>query len=237
MIGFDFTARVRARHRRASFIDSLIAGSPDLRRAPAEVQAMLAIARELDGNGPRMSLQTFPEVLACDIADGAQILNTTTETIICPDYTFAGNDPRLRPGAAFRHTAYFDVSNVATTPGTLTFRQRWGGVAGTAMLTGPAIALDTVARSNFSGRIEILTVWRTIGSAGTAFSMGFVILGDLPVESAANIHPYMLPQSAPAVTSSLDTTSSKALSLTAQFSVLTATTQLTNHLRILESLN
>jgi hypothetical protein len=46
----------------------------------------------------------------------------------------------------------------------------------------------------------------------------------------------VVPVSAPAAVS-IDTTIAKALSPTVQFSVATATTQLVNHIAILESLN
>lgn len=175
--------------------------------------------------------------LVRDIADGAQILNTTSETIICPDYTFAANDPLIYQGAMFNVRCWFDVSNVVTTPGTLTLRIRWGGVAGTVLASTGAVALSTTARSNYSGSLDADIVWRSVGSAGSAFCQGRAFLNDTPVAADS------LPQgiytmgsagaNVPAVVSSLDTTTSKALSVTAQFSVSTATTQLTNHIRIL----
>jgi hypothetical protein len=71
------------------------------------------------------------------------------------------------------------------------------------------------------------------------FAMGVATLNNVPVGAAA------LPQSlytmtagganVPAVVGSLDTTSTKLLSVTGQFSVNTATTQLTNHMRILSA--
>lgn len=179
--------------------------------------------------------------LLVDIADGAQILNTTTETIIAPDFTFAAGDPRLYQGAAFNIRCWFDVSNVVTTPGTLTLRVRWGGVAGTILATTGAITLSSTARSNYTGSLDADLVWRSIGSAGSAFCMGIVTLNDVPVAADS------LPQSlytmtsaganVPAVVSSLDTTTAKALSVTGQFSVSTATTQLTNHIRILKAIS
>lgn len=177
--------------------------------------------------------------LVVDVADGAQILNTTTETIVCPDYTFSANDPRIYQGASFSIECWFDVSNVVTTPGTVTFRVRWGGVAGTVLASSGAISMDTTARSNFSGSLKATLVWRSIGSAGSAFCQGLVILGNVPVGAAADPQSLYFMGSAgenvPAVVSSLDTTTSKALSVTAQFSVNTATTQLTNHIRILRA--
>lgn len=181
----------------------------------------------------------YTSPLVVDIADGAQILNTTTETIICPDFTFSASDNRIYPGAAFNIRSWFDVSNVVTTPGTVTFRVRWGGVAGTVLASTGAISMDTTARSNFSGGLDADLIWRTIGSAGSAFCQGLVTLNNVPVGAAADpqglYHMGSAGENVPAVVSSLDTTTSKALSVTVQFSVATATTQLTNHIRILKS--
>src|SRR5215831_19594343 len=92
--------------------------------------------------------------LVVDIADGAQILNTTTETIICPDYAFSTNDSRIYQGASFSVECWFDVSNVVTTPGTLTLRLRWGGVAGTVLASTGAITLSATARTSYSGSLH-----------------------------------------------------------------------------------
>jgi hypothetical protein len=187
------------------------------------------------------SKQGFNEVLVTDLADGAQILNTTTETIICPDYSFAANDPHVYPGATFRVHCEFDVSNVVTTPGTLTMRVRWGGVGGTILATTGAITLSSTARANFTGSLEVYLVVRTVGSAGSMYCMGKVLLNDVPAGADSAPQSIYTMTSAglnvPAVVSSLDTTTAKLLSVTGQFSVSTATTQLTNHIRVLECLN
>lgn len=184
--------------------------------------------------------QYYTSPLVVDLADGTAVSATTTETIICPDFTFAANDPRIYPGAAFNIRCRFDVSNVVTTPGTLTMRVRWGGVAGTVLASTGAINLDTTAHSNYAGSLVADLVWRTIGASGSAFCMGEVHLNDVPVGSAGAPQGFYSMGSAganvPAVVSSLDTTTSKALSVTAQFSVNTAGTQLTNHIRILSAI-
>jgi len=177
----------------------------------------------------------YSSPLVVDIADGAQILNTVTETIICPDFTFAAGDNRIYQGAAFNLRAWFDVSNVVTTPGTLTLRLRWGGVAGTVLASTGAVTLSSTARSNYAGSIDLDLIVRSIGSAGSMFAMGRCFLNDVPI--AADSAPqgiYTMGSAGanvPAVVASLDTTTAKALSLTGQFSVATATTQLTCHIR------
>jgi hypothetical protein len=187
-----------------------------------------------------MPVQPYYAPLVVDIADGTQILNTTTETIIFPDYSFAANDPLIRVGSCIRTTCYFDSSFVITTPGTLTLRLRWGGVGGTSMCATGAYAPDpTAALANRAAFIEFLTVWRTVGSAGTAFTMGRWGIADVDDASATtlqgNLAMFVFPNTA-AVTTSLDTTTAKALSVTATHSVATATTQTTGHIRIIESL-
>lgn len=181
----------------------------------------------------------YQSPLVIDIADGTQHAASTTETIICPDFTFSAYDNRIYQGAALNVRCWFDVSNVVTTPGTITFAIRWGGVAGTILAQTSAIQMDTTARANYSGHLNADIVWRSIGSSGSAFTMGYVLLNNVPTGSAAAPQGIYTMTSAganvPAVVSSLDTTTSKALSVTADFSVNTAGTQITNHIRILSS--
>lgn len=176
--------------------------------------------------------------LKVDIADGAQHAASTTETIICPDFAFAAGDERIFQGACLRLTLGFDVSNVVTTPGTITFAIRWGGVAGTILAQTQAIQMDTTARANYSGLMQAWITWRSIGSAGSAFTQGIVFLNNV-ADAAAAAPQYFTMGSAganvPAVVGSLDTTTAKNLSVTADFSVATAGTQITNHTRILEA--
>jgi hypothetical protein len=170
-----------------------------------------------------------------DIADGAQIAATTTETILFPDVQFGVDDARIYPGAMFSIVAWFDISNVATTPGTVRFRLRWGGVGGVVLADSGAIAMDSTARANFSGKLEADIMWRTIGANGSAFCQGLVNLGNVPAGAAGRPQgAYFMGvagENVPAVQTGLDTTTAKALSLTAAFSLNTAGTQITGHLR------
>jgi len=213
-------------------------------RLPERVKRSLELASASEwGSAPKASSVAWRDVLTPRrvlAADGAQVLNTTTETIMIPDFTFAAD--YMEVGDAFKYTLFFDWSSVITTPGTVTFRLRWGGVAGTALAASGAYAPDpTAAGTAISGWIEYYLVVRSIGSAGSMFCMGRMCLQDFDDASATtivgNLNMSVIPVSAPAVTSSLDTTTAKALSPTVAFSVATATTQLTNHLAFLESLN
>lgn len=175
-----------------------------------------------------------------DRLDGAQIAATTTETIMVPDVQFAADDARIYPGAMFNGVIWFDISNVVTTPGTVRFRVRWGGVGGVVLADSGAISMDTTARANYSGRLEFDLMWRSDGANAEAFCQGKVELGNVPVGAAARPQGrYFMGvagENVPAVQTGLDTTTAKLLSVTAQFSVATAGTQLTSHLRKLLAL-
>lgn len=206
--------------------------------------ALLRIAENLskphDSFGPRGSNQGWEECIYRIAADGAQVLNTVTETIMVPDFTLPAN--YLTVGKTLKYTIYFDVSTVITTPGTITLALRWGGVAGVVLCTSGAFAPDpTGASTTVSGMVEFLCTGRSEGTAGTAFAMGNMILNDFDDASATtivgNLAMVMIPASAPAVSGAIDTTIAKALSPTVKFSVATATTQFKAHLATLEALN
>lgn len=215
-------------------------------RMPRSVRGWLERSRDARwGDAPQVKASgvSWRDVLTPRrvlVADGAQVLNTTTETIMCPDFTFAAD--YMEVGDTFKYTLLFDVSTVITTPGTQTYRLRWGGVAGTSLAASGAFAPDpTAASTTVSQMLEYWLVCRSTGSAGSMFCMGRLTPNDHDDASATtivgNLNMQMIPTSAPAVTSSLDTTTAKALSPTVAFSVATATTQLTTHIAILESLN
>lgn len=188
----------------------------------------------------------YTSPLVVDVADGAQVLNTTTQSFVSPAYAFGANDPRIFQGAAFELQNWFDVSNVVTTPGNVRFRIKRlaaGGAAttGTVLADSGTINMDTTARSNFSGCLRAALVVRSIGSAGSMFCQGQVFLGNVPVGAAADPQGIYFMGSAgenvPAVVGSLDTTTAWDLGVTVEFSVSTATTQLTNHIRILKAVS
>lgn len=175
-------------------------------------------------------------------ASGTQVAATTTETIMCPDFVFPAR--MMEAGDAFKYTLFGDMSTVITTPGTITFRLRWGGVAGTVLAASGAFApSDTAASTTVSYCVEWYLVARTVGPAGSMFCMGKIEWNDYGGANddaaglIANLNMKLAPVSAPAAVGSLDTTTAKALSPTVAFSVATAGTQLTNHIALLESLN
>lgn len=173
------------------------------------------------------------------ITNGTQISNSTSETIVCPDFYVPAYT--MLPGRTLFIVAYGVMSNVVTTPGTLTMRVRWGGVAGTLLFASAAQGLDTTARTNSHWRMEGHIVCRTDGSTGT-FRSGGILDCNVLSSTAANLLPALMGSAgAPLANSSadvtVDTTTSKLLSVTAQFSVATNPTNLTCDIRIVQVLN
>lgn len=173
-------------------------------------------------------------------ASGAQIANTTSETIAVPDVTLAAGF--MYVGRALKYTIFGEQSTVVTTPGTVIFRLRWGGVAGTALATSGAYAPDpTGASTSLACYVEYYLVCRAYSaSAGSIFAMGRAWWNDVDDASVTtiigNLNMHAFPNT-PAVTGSLDTVTAKALSPTFTSSVSTSGTNFTAHIGILESLS
>lgn len=208
---------------------------------PDHIQDMLDRAAIDSGPfGRRGSVQGWEETLYAPTADGAQILNSTSETIMVPDFTLPAN--YMVQGRMLKYTLFFDNSTVITTPGTITLKLRWGGVAGTTLATSGAYAPDpTAASTTVSGYVEWYLIARAApGATASSFTMGRMWLNDYDDASATtiigNLNMHVIPASAPAAVN-IASNAANALTPTCTFSVATATTQLTTHLALLESLN
>jgi hypothetical protein len=187
-----------------------------------------------------MGAQNWEETLDLLTADGTQISNSTSETIICPDFNIPAY--YMSPGRTLKISAWGVCSNVVTTPGTLTMRVRWGGVAGTVLLASGAQGMDTTARTNALWALEAWITCRTAGATGTFNSGGVWYQYNLLASTAANLLPALLGSAgAPAASGNanvtVDTTTAKLLSVTAQFSVATSPTNLTCQQRVIRVIN
>jgi hypothetical protein len=171
------------------------------------------------------------------LASDGTAVTAAAETIMCPDFTFAAD--YMEVGDAFKYTLLFEQSTVITTPGTYTYRLRWGGAAGTSLAASGAFAPDpTAASTSLALMVEYWLVVRSVGSAGSMLAMGRLTPNDFDDASATalkgNLDMMAFPNT-PAAVGSLDTTTAKALSPTVTPSV--ATGSITTHIAILESLN
>ncbi len=184
-------------------------------------------------------VQGWEETLESTTADGTQISNSTTETIICPDFNIPAY--YMAPGRTLRIWAFGVMSNVVTTPGTLTVWVRWGGVAGTVLVTSAAQGLDTTARTNSIWAMQTVIVCRTAGATGT-FMSGGIFWGNVLSSTAANLLPALLGSAGTPLASgnaavTVNTTTANLLSCTSKFSVSTSPTNLTCQQRLIEALN
>lgn len=185
-----------------------------------------------------MTIQTFDEVLVNEITDGTLISNTTTETIIYPDYQFPAG--YFYPGRAVRGLMRGKCSNVVTTPGTLIYRLRMGAatLSTTAVVASPALNLDNVARTDYPWELQFLIVCRLpaipAGTGGTILMFGKIEQANVLSSTAANLLPQFIPTPA-AAPATLNTRISNLFSVSAQFSVLTSPTNLQGTQYLLEA--
>lgn len=177
-----------------------------------------------------MSRQFWQETLAWATADGAAIANTTTETIVFPNVTLPAN--YMADGRALELIAYGRLSTTATP--TITFRLRWGGVAGTLLAVTEAITNGS-AVTNVNWEIYLVIQTRANGSSGSLFVMGSATVHTSATAVVANVFGVSGFDAPAAVTA--DLTADTALSLTAQWSAASASNTLTGHLYTLKSLN
>lgn len=185
-----------------------------------------------------MSRQFWSEQIAWATADGTAIANTITETIIFPNITIPAN--YMADGRVLRITIFGRHSTTGTP--TLTFRVRWGGVAGTVLAASGAITCGSGVTAGM-WRMDVLIQTRSNGSAGTLFVTGQATVADdaaSTVGSATNTHGSDFMGSAGVATPAavaVDLTADTALSVTATWSAASASNTLTGHNYILESLN
>lgn len=161
-----------------------------------------------------MSVQSWMETIAASLADAAAVTGTT-ETILVPNITLPAN--YMYPGRVLKARLAGKISNIVTTPGTITLQARWGGVAGASLATSGVISQNIVAQTDDSWEAEFYIVCRTAGAAGSFLTSGKAFFGNAIAANAGQV--FLIPASANAAVGSLDTTAATALSFTAKFSL------------------
>jgi hypothetical protein len=161
--------------------------------------------------------------------DGTALANSTTATSILPSAARL-----LLPGNFFSYVgqelileASGRISNIVTTPGTLTFQFRLGPTSAIVAATSPAFALNIVAKTNVTWWLRWAMTVRSLGTstAATLMHTGFwtseSVVGS-PLPSAGGSGTLMIPASAPAVGTGFDSTVGNISDLFAQWSVANA---------------
>jgi hypothetical protein len=192
----------------------------------------------------------YSDLLVAQYENGAAIANSTTETRLqaatAPCTLGAGYFDQL--GKTIEIQMRFRISTVVTTPGTLTLRVKLGSTitTGTGAVTGGvsvfdsgAIALNTVAKTNVTGRLGILLTAQVLGDGALAKLMGVGQITSEALVGAAAGQPldFLLPASAPAQGTGFNANVAQSLDISAQWSVANAANSIQSHLYVVKGLN
>lgn len=157
-------------------------------------------------------LPAYPLVLASAYADGAALTASVTATSILHGSGKATIPAgTLQLGSMVKATLRGRISNIATTPGTLTLDMRFGAVIISAL---GALNLNVAANTNASFELEILAVIRALGTGTSANALvtarctSRALIGSALV-AAGGDQTIILPDTAPAVGTGFDSTASQ----------------------------
>ena len=187
-----------------------------------------------------MSRQTWVETFRASKSQGASLSNSTTPTSLLPTadkITLPNN--LLEPGKVIRVTATGRISNIVTTPGTLTLDIRLGAVVA---FNGGAMQLSTTAHTTVPFWWQALLTVRAEGSSTSANLIGQAVMLSQAVSiSGADPttgHSLLLtPNTTPAAGTGFDSTASQTVDLFGTFSIANAGNLVGLEQFVLESLN
>ena len=151
------------------------------------------------------------EPLFVSTADGAT-LTAAAEALMVVDVKIQAG--YMEVGSILKATMFGKASNAVTTPGTLTLRARWGGLAGTQLATSGALTQNVIVQTDAMWWWEWYIKCITIGTAGTFRTYGVGHRRNRAAAVVADITPDVAPQSTQAAIS-VDTTADTLLSFTA----------------------
>lgn len=182
---------------------------------------------------------TWPQVLFFSQADSTALANSTTETSIL-SADGKGTIPAdffEMIGIRLHFRAQGRISNIVTTPGTLTFKLKFGS---NIIASSGALNLNTVAKTNVSWWMDWDLTLRAIGASANFMHVGMwtseSVVGS-PANTAGGSGTLILPVSAPAVGANFDAKTSQAFDLTATWSVANAGNSIQTHMSELVSEN
>lgn len=186
-----------------------------------------------------MSLQTWQETLINSQADGPALANSTAATSLLGTHEkWPMPASWAQVGRKLRVKAKGRISNIVTTPGTLTLSCRIGAVT---IANGGAMALNVLAKTNVPWWLDWELTVRAIGTGVTANIMhqgmwfSESVIG-APLPAAGGVPGHMLPNAAPAVGTNFDPSIAATFDLFAQWSVANAGNSIQVHQYSLESL-
>lgn len=174
---------------------------------------------------PGSGSQVWKQPLKRGLQNGATI-TAAAEALLYPDFILPiGYFTKAGQFIEFEHRGIFTTPGA--TPGTATFRIRWGGLAGT-IIAQSAAAIPVVSKTNvgwrFAGRITARAA-----NADSATGLSLMAQGEFESEALTNSMAALVQPTPGTVVASLDNTIAKALSFTYQPSVATASVTCTDY--------
>src|SRR5215831_8095523 len=171
-----------------------------------------------------MSIQSWQETLVAAKVAGTNFTNFTTAKTVLPDGCLVTLPPNWwYVGRAVRIRASGGMSNIVTTPGTVSLQVMLGSVI--AFTTG-AVQLNATAHTLLPWRLEVDLTCRSVGTSTAATLMGQGWLDGLmftrtaaQTDDANTPGDFAAPATAPAVGTGFDSTASAVLDFWCGFSI------------------
>lgn len=172
-----------------------------------------------------MAIQTFPELIVPSPDVAGTLFNTYTvsKSVIPPTSLITLPSQFFYKGKALRFKIRGAISNIVTTPGTITFELK---IAGVVVWSSGAIQLNATAHTLLPFTLDLDLVCRAIGSGTAANLMGMgEIKGKMFTATAGQVDGVnsdtvlQAPATAPAVGNGFDSTIANILDLWVGFSI------------------
>jgi hypothetical protein len=149
---------------------------------------------------------------------GTAVSNTTTATSIINKTDLVTITPNIfRKGSRLKIRAAGALSNIATTPGNITFAVKLGTVS---VWTSGALSFNASARTSLPFQLNIEMRLDSEGDSTTATWLGMGTFGGIHLSGTDTT--IQVPTTAPAVGTGYDSTTANVLDLHATFSVANA---------------
>ncbi len=164
-------------------------------------------------------------------SDGPALASSTAATTLLPTQAKLTLPASYfdYPGRRLRVTAQGRISNIVTTPGTLTLELRFGS---TIIFSGGAMQLSTVAHTDVPWWWTVELTVRAVGSTASFMGQGMFCSQAANVSSADSItgHSFvMTPNTAPAIGTTFASGTAMTMDLYGKFSVSDPANAITLH--------
>lgn len=175
-----------------------------------------------------MSLQTWRETLVSQQATGTFFATyTTSKSVINPQALYVLPAGFWYPGRGMHIEVRGAISNIVTTPGTVTFEVKMGPTSNIVVFTTGAMQMSTTAHTKLPFKLDIDLTCRAVGNSTSANLMGQACMESQTVsvsgaDATTGHATLMAPNTSPAVGTGFDSTTASILDLWVGFSISNA---------------